>query len=205
MSSLVSAQNLQYAQNGVYVGLTLPFNKLEGDFDGKTVVIDAYSYETIVIPRINSKSGFGVALGARSDIIAGEMSYHWSQHDDDWMGYKGVTNFNILNLDSKLFIATDQQIQPYLLLGVAYSWLVVEDGSVDYYSYDDANLYGFGFNIGGGLAIYLNPRLAIGGGITYRYLEYSTMDGVSGETIELEKPVVGSAISFNAGLTLTFK
>lgn len=40
--------------------------------------------------------------------------------------------------------------------------------------------------------------------ITHHNLEYGTMDGVSGETIELGKPVVGSGISFNAGLTLTF-
>jgi hypothetical protein len=55
------------------------------------------------------------------------------------------------------------------------------------------------------LALYLNPSLSSGGGGTYRYLEYSTMEGVSGETIELDDPVIGSGVSFNVGITLTFK
>jgi len=205
-NSFVSAQGIPYAKNGAYLGLTIPFQKLEGDFDGRRVVVDLLNEELIIIPQITSKSGFGVTLGVRGEVMAEELSYYHSHHDASWLSYECDTDINLLNLDTKLYIANEQQIQPYLLLGGVYSWVVVQNGSINSNNYyDNAQLYGFGYNLGGGIALYLNHRLAINGGVTYRYIEFKTMDGVSGEMMELENPIVGSGLSFNVGLTLTIQ
>lgn len=198
------AQN-EYAYDGIYLGIAVPFNKLGGDFDGERVVIDISVGEAVVIPKIKTQSGLGLTLGSRGNPFAGEINYYWSKHDATWLDAKTETDFNIISLDSKLFLVNEQPIQPYLLVGVAYSWLIVKNASVNYYySFDDARINGFGLNIGGGLAIYLGHRLAISAGIIYRYLEYSTMSGVSKETIELDEPLIGSGVSYNAGISMTF-
>jgi opacity protein-like surface antigen len=117
--------------------------------------------------------------------------------------------FSTLNLDLKYFIANEQQIQPYLLVGIAYSRLTVKDFSLGYDDFGDliggdANFNGFGYNLGGGLAIYLNPRVAISGGLIYRVLEYNTAEGASGRTREFQEPISAGGLNFNAGIILTF-
>jgi len=202
ISTGVLAQDTSYVKEGVYVGITIPYNTISGDFDGNSLLASAT--EIIVIPKIESGMGFGALVGMRFKKGALELSYQNSAHDATWLGAKGTVAYNAIDIDFKIYPSTESQIQPFLLFGMGIPWLVVHDGAATFSAVGDATLRGFGFNIGGGVSYYFDPRICVNGGVIYRWINYSTATGVSGVTNTIQDGLGGSGLSFKFGVTFSF-
>lgn len=204
MAFTVSAEEKKYyAKKGFYVGVTVPYNTIGGDFDGETALIAPG--EVILVPKVESNYGWGILIGGRGPSSAIELSYLRSTHDVTWLGAKGEADYNMVNLDFKGFFLADKPTQPYLLLGLCFPWLVVKDASADVYGdVGDATFKGIGLNLGGGLAYYLHPKVSISGGVIYRWISYGSAEGVSGTDRDMEDRLGGSGLNFNVMTTFTF-
>jgi hypothetical protein len=207
LSSECRALDGPYAKQGIYFGLTGNYNTVGNDFDGKTV--EGSYDEVVAVPKIDNAYGFGVVLGSRKQNGAVELSYVRSQHDSTFSGYSlGDVTYNTINLDGKYYFLSNKPVQPFILFGICFPWLKVENSSVSTEDYEtlesgDATFYGIGLNLGTGIAYYLNPRIAITGGITYRFNVYT---GLSGEQTsgDLDESLFGGGANINFGITYTF-
>ena len=202
IASSVTAQENYYAKDGLYIGFNIPFNNIGGDFNGDTFLTDGF--QVILIPEVESSSGLGISVGGRFSELAFELNYLSSTHDATFLGAKGEADYNMVNLDFKYYYSADKRFQPNLLFGLCVPWLVVKDGSSDGVDVGDATFQGFGLNIGGGIAYYINPRVSISGGVIYRWISYHSAEGVSGGSQQLDDNLDGSGIDFNVGITYTF-
>lgn len=206
MGSAVSAEEKYYAKQGTYIGLTLPYNAINGNFDGESFL--SRQSEIILVPKVESSFGWGILLGGRRQKWAGELSYLRSTHDVTWLGAKGEATYNIVSLDFKRYFLVDGPVQPYFLLGwIPYASFVVKDGSAS--SSGDVGDATFtalltGLNLGGGLAFYLHPRVSLNGGIIYRLILFGDAEGVEGVTAPIEDPLSGSGLNLNVGIAFTF-
>jgi hypothetical protein len=198
------AEQLLYAKTGIYVGLSLPYNNIEGDFNGDTALVGAS--DIILVPSIENGFGFGISLGVTSGQFAGEINYLRTTHDGNFQGAKGDVEYNLVNLDGKYYFLAHKRVQPYLLMGLSFPWLTIVDGSATLSptpSVGDATLNGIGLNLGTGIAYYLHPRISINAGIIYRPLLYTRAEGVVGEG-ELEDTIDGSGFNFSVGIAYIF-
>ncbi len=203
-AQLVFAQELYYAKTGIYMGLSLPYNTIGGDFNGDTVLVG--SSDIILVPSIEGGYGFGITLGVTSGQVAGEMSYLRTTHDASFQGLKGDVVYNMVNLDGKYYFLAHERAQPYLLLGLSFPWLTIIDGSATLTappSVGDATFTGIGLNLGTGIAYYLNPRVSINAGINYRLVWYTRAGGVVEEE-KLEDALSGHGFNFNVGISYIF-
>jgi len=200
-SSVLAEGNFE-AKNGFYVGLALHHNSIDGDFDGDTILVT--SEDVSLVPEIDSAVGLGFLVGGRFDQVAMEISYIKSDHDAHFLGAEGDAEFRLVSFDGKWFFMTDRRVQPYLQGGFTLDWIEVEDASATFnLVVDNAEFFGVGLNAGGGVAFYLNPRVALTAGITYRLITYLTVEGAAGDA-SLEDNLSGSGLNFNTGLTFTF-
>jgi len=193
-----------------YFGGMGMINSMGGtDFDGDTYLIG--DTEALFVPKVEGSLGFGALLGLRfNNSAALELNYIRSEHDSSHSdaiadANIGNTTFQMINFDVKVFLAPNNPVQPYLLLGFGIPWLDVErgaEGLVPPYYLGDATYTGTGLNLGGGLAVALSPNLALNAGITYRWIEYDTAEGIdlSGE---IEDPLKSNVLSLNVGLIFT--
>lgn len=203
----VSAEEKFYAKEGFYMGITLPYNTIGGDFEGNSMLIGPD--EIILVPKVEGDFGWGIALGGRGKKWAGELSYLRSTHNVTWLGAQGEAVYNLVTLDFKRYFLVDKSVQPYILLGwIPSAWLTVKDGSADVFGrVGDATfieIFSAGLDLGGGLAFYLHPRVAINTGILYRLVYFATAEGVIGEPGDIEDSLNASGLSYNVGLTFTF-
>ncbi len=198
-----SAKSKYFAKEGLYLEVILPKNNIGGGFKGNTVLTDGD--EVILIPKVIDNTGFGISLGTRfASIGSMEIGYINSQHDIEFLGAKGEADYNIINMDMKLHFSVVTPLQPFILLGVCFPWLTVKDGSSTYNKVADATFSGIGFNLGGGLAYYLSPRIFLDGRVIFRYLSYNNATGVSGTRKKIEDGLDGDGMDYNIGLGYTF-
>jgi hypothetical protein len=202
---LAFGEELYYAKTGIYMGLSLPYNTIGGDFNGDTALVG--SSDIILIPSIDDGYGFGISLGITSGQFAGEISYLRTTHDASFQGAKGDVEYNMVNLEGKYYFLAHKRTQPYLLWDLSFPWLTIVDGSVTLPpsppSVGDATLTGIGFNLGTGIAYYLHPRVSINAGINYRLVWYTRAEGVVEEG-KLEDSIDGSGFNFNVGIAYIF-
>jgi hypothetical protein len=202
ISTGVLAQDTPFAKDGVYVGFDISYNTISGDFDGESLLASAT--EIIIIPKIEGSVGIGALLGVRFAKGALELSYQRSKHDATWLGASGTVAYNIVDIDFKLYPSIDSQLQPYFLVGMAIPWLVIHDGAATVTEIDDATLLGIGLNIGGGVAYYIQPTICVNGGLTYRWISYSSATGVSSVSNDIQGGLDGSGLTLNFGITFSF-
>lgn len=200
-----------FAKQGTYIGFTLPYNNIGGDFDGETVLV---SFDDIIlVPKVEGGLGWGISLGRRGAKTAGELSYLRSYHDVTFSTAKGKAILNIVSIDFKYYLVVDKPVQPYLLLGWnPAAWLTVKDGSASVPEFGapevgDATFTAIfqvkSINLGGGLAYYIDPNLSLNVGIIYRLISFERAEGVAFEG-PIEDPLDGSGLNFNIGIALTF-
>jgi hypothetical protein len=199
---LAEEERVYYAKNGFYMGVTTPYNTINGDFDGETILVA--SDEIVLVPEIENNYGWGILIGGRDKNGAVELSYLRSTHDASFLGAEGEAVYNMINLDLKGYFLADKPVQPYLLMGLCIPWLVVEDASATAYEVGDVTFKGIGLNLGAGLAYYFHPRVSINGGVTYRWITYTSAEGVSGKNRSIEDELSGNGLSFNVGMAFTF-
>ena len=188
-SPKISAEDSFFPKKGFYIGLNLPYNSIEGDFDGDGDVLVGLG-EAIFIPDIESNWGSGVLMGIKFNQTALEVSYLKSTHDASFLDVKTRAVYQMVNIDYKIF-STGKRWQPYFLVGFCIPWLKVKD--FRYTPYGESEITdagfsdGFGFNIGLGHACYFTPRVSLNTETVYRMIKYgkagSTESGVVNKKI----------------------
>jgi outer membrane protein len=209
-SSVFAAGGKPYAKEGFYFGVILPYNTVDGDFDGETAyqnVPGSPVEEMLLVNDLDGGLGWGAALGYRLPRLAMELNYLRSKHDQSFGGFDmGEAELQTLNLDLKYFFLHDKPVQPYLLAGVGYYWLTEEDSAfspdvIAPTKVDDATFSNFGLNGGGGVAIYISPRVAVNGGVIFRWTQFTDVQGIN--EWSLKRDLDFTSLTYSVGLTYT--
>lgn len=194
-----------YAKEGAaYIEVIRPFNTIEGDFDGETILVGPD--EIILVPKVEENNGgWGVLFGGRlnGEKVAIEFSYLRSNHNISFLGAKGEANYYLVNVDVKRYFLVNTPMQPYLVIGwIPYGRLKVKDGSSTSTSVGDARfaINSTGLNFGGGLTFYFNPKVSLSGGVIYRWISYRAVEGVREIERGIKGGLDGSGLNYVAGI-----
>jgi hypothetical protein len=181
-----------FAREGVYVGIAPQFDAtLDGDsFDGETVYQEIGGTETAILPRLDEKASFRVAVGFRSRPLALEFSYDRRSHSGTFVDEPIPAVYQAVNVDGRFFFLTSRRLQPHAVIGISFPLLTVEDGSVDDLesptpSFGDARWRGTGLNTEIGVTAFVTPRIGISIGYAYRPIWFTTLRGVTDRPLEL--------------------
>jgi len=177
----------------IYIGLSLPYNAIGGDFTGEFGLGSSQTVEIIMIPKIENGIGFGGMIGyaitAQNNFgAAAEASFQLSSHDYTWRKYSDKASFRAVNVDVKIHYRA-QPVEPYAIIGLTFPRLTMEGGAglmesgndVVYYKKTDATYSGLGASIGAGLDLYMTPNISLGGRVAYRWISYSNITGEGGK------------------------
>lgn len=203
-SSPASAQEAGFANEGFFIGVTASGNAtITGpSFDGQHLFRD--SEEVLLVPRLHEERAFGVVLGGRFTHGAIEFAYARSRHPGTFMGAEGTVVFHAVDINGRGFLLTSKRFQPWWVVGLSIPMLIAKEGSANREGVDDARFGGVGVNVGGGLATYLHPRVALLAGYTYRWLSFSDARGAADKWKELDDAMRGHNAGFTTAMTFTF-
>ncbi len=115
------------------------------------------------ITDLGSGAGFDVSFGWRI-ASAFSLDFNWmmSFHDGSDMAAGDEAALTHLSIDGRFFLTDrSRQVQPYLQAGIG-AYILGRDS----WQYD--TLTGVGFQLGGGVDIYLSRHVSIGGKLLYR-------------------------------------
>jgi opacity protein-like surface antigen len=194
-----------FAKQGGYVGFTgVPNFTFDGvTFDGETLYKEIDGEELAILPKLDKRNMMRFLLGYRYRQASLEVSYERVRHHGSFVDFPVDTTFQAINVDGRLFFLTRSRIQPHLLVGGAYPWLNVKDGSYLEPNVGDASWNGYGVNTEAGVTVYPHPRVGLSVGYSYRMLWFDRMKGVSDKLFYLRprfKETSGSMV-FSGMLT----
>ncbi len=224
-TSAVYAQAGGYVKDGWYLGAFATQVHMSGDFNGRGGYDDIG--EVLGVPDIDSDAGFAFVFGARGPGVALEWGYQRSDHETSPLLLQPVytsdglvffdeskASYNVIDMNFKIDVFPQKQIRPYILFGLGYSWLTIEDNLFDYTedlwsvepddedelkgTYEDTTFGAFNVNLGCGVAYYFHPQWAITTGVIYRWNRFEPWD------VFLDDALSEKTFSVNVGLTYTF-
>jgi opacity protein-like surface antigen len=225
MTSAVYAGDGDYVKDGFYIGVSSIKTHLSGDFKG-IHYYDAIG-EILVVPDMDNDTGFGFVLGGRGAGLALELGYQRSIHEttSGWADPfyidegpvffdESEASYNAIDFNLKVDVFAQKRIRPYVLLGIGYSWLTIENGLFDYTddlwsvepndedelkgSFDDAFFDAFHLNFGCGVAYYFHPQWAVTAGLMYQRNRFDSWD------ISLDDTLSEEAFCLSVGIAYTF-
>lgn len=176
---------------GGYVGFAglINFNLDGKTFDGETWYKEVDGEELGILPRLQSRHLPKFVFGFRTAKGALEFSYERGRHDATFLDTSVGAVFNCVNVDGRFFFMKHQRFQPHLVLGVAFPWLTIDDGSASSDQPDaeigDARWRGPALNTELGMTVFATPQAGISIGYTYRWMYFNRATGVSGRVFEL--------------------
>ena len=153
--------SLNIDRPGVYLG---------GSLLG-AVVINSANTDSSAADFIDHGGGFGLFLGVRIvPMFALEFGYTGTAHNtytDYWGNVVDYLWLNAITLDGKLIFPNRSNVRPYIQAGVGYYAL----------SQGENWTSGGGFQLGGGLDIWLNPWWSLGGRVLYHGVKFTEFKG----------------------------
>jgi hypothetical protein len=176
---------------GGYVGFAglLDFTLDGKTFDGETVYKEIDGEELLLLPRLRSRTLPKFVFGFRTAKGALEFSYERGRHDATFFEFPVGAVFNCINVDGRFFFLKHQRFQPHLVLGAAFPWLTIDDGSASSDQPDaevgDARWRGLAANTEVGLTVFATPQAGVSIGYAYRWMYFSRATGVSDRLFEL--------------------
>jgi hypothetical protein len=176
-----------FVKEGGYLGVAglLDFT-LDGEsFDGLTYYQEVDGDEILILPRLDKRNMIRPILGYRAKKAALEFSYDRTKHDGTFGDATGEAIFQSINVDGRYYFATQGRIQPHILVGGAFPWLRVKDGSFLNEEVGDGRWRGYGINTEAGVTVYPTPQLGIAAGYHYRVMWFDRATGVSDTLFEL--------------------
>jgi hypothetical protein len=185
-----------FAREGVYVGVGgIPATTL----DDASLVGDVYfeaddDGELFVLPSLDSQPLLRAVVGFRSRPLALEFSYDRARHAGEFLDLPRDTIFQAINVDGRFFFATDHRVQPHAVVGMAFPWMTVKDGSFEPGSdftgapQGDATFRGPGLNTEVGVTVFATPRVGVSVGYIYRVIWFRRVRGVGDESKDLRPP-----------------
>lgn len=225
MTSAVYAQDGDYIKEGWYVGVFSTQVLMSGDFNGSGGYDDMG--ELLAVPDIANDTGLGFVFGAKGSGVAFELGFQRSDHKTSSLLLQpvytsegpvlfegGETSYNVIDLNLKIDVFPQKQFRPYILLGLGYSWITIENGLFDYTedlwsvepgdedelkgSFEDTTYGAFNVNLGFGVAYYFHPQWAITAGVIHRWNRFEPWD------IFLDDALTENTFTVNVGITYTF-
>lgn len=225
MTSAVYGQAGDYVKDGWYLGAFAAEVHMSGDFNGKGGYDDLG--EILSVPDVANDTGFGFVLGARGSGAALELGFQRSNHKTGSLTLNPLytnegpvffdeseASYNVIDLNLKIDVFAQKQIRPYILVGIGYSWLTIEDGFFDYTddlwsvepddeeelkgSFEDTTFGAFNLNLGFGVAYYFHPQWAVTAGVIHRWNQFEPWD------VFLDDTLSEKTFSLNFGITYTF-
>jgi len=207
-----------------------------GEFSGTNYArTDTPSYEVLLLPSLQQNFGYGFLLGHREDAYGIEVSYWASNH----IAVFGPTTFNFpqnpstsvsqyedsaiyqsINVDFKRYFFTEQNIQPFISLGVGFPWITFSNADMGAApqgspsgtpgTLGSVSLSGLAFDLGLGVEYYLNPNFAFEVGAIQRWASFDQFKGVTGQFNSLTQYTQtssddGSGLMFAVGTTVGFE
>jgi hypothetical protein len=201
-----------YAKRGFYAGGGLwqskPYEKW--GFDGLHGFVDRNTGTVIAVPTLSDTQSLDLVFGWRFDREAVEIRYARQHHIGDWYALSPLllsfdATYQEFDLDGRWYFAPASRVQPYVSSGIVFQWLQIKEGSISatLTEVGDATLTGVSFQGGGGVTVYVHPRIGIGGGLTYRFEMFTRGKGVGGSWEDTDT-LYGSRMRFGATATFTF-
>ena len=171
---------------GLVLSASVTAGEILGDLDGTTAVVDDVMTPTqfVFLPDIDATAGFALAISNRWKEWEIGVGYGRTDFDASFGGVPMDTLIETIDLNVKRFYRVDQNIQPYLLVGIGWAKGVIEDGALDASGVQDAKLKdGINFNIGVGASLFTTPWLSFFGQAVWRFGRYDSVDGTFGTSL----------------------
>lgn len=197
-------------KSGIYFGIGMPFNQIQGDFDGNSYL--ASGDEFFLVPKFGDGQGVKYFGGYREGNVAFEISYAKSSHRATWDGVDvsaAKAEFSVWSLHIKGYLGGPRSfIQPYVLCGFGMPEIVVKNGAIKGSTVGDATFIGEELDLGIGLAIFPISRFCVFGECTYRYIDIRGVSQPGGENWKLADTwgtgMDASKMNWSLGVSFTF-
>jgi hypothetical protein len=140
-----------FAKQGFYLGVQLPYDNIQGDFDNR------------IAPSVDPGLGIGLIFGyGITPNVSFEIDLSSSSHDS--AGAR--IDFTEFSFDAKYAFLAPEPVQPYLLAGFGG------------YSLGDSSLTfgGYGYNLGIGVDFYTVYNWSFGIGIIRKIITYDRVE-----------------------------
>lgn len=184
-------------------------------------------YEIDLIPALEQNFGFGVFIGHREEAWAVELSFWQSNHNATFgpgvvnsvsgssvtftQQYQDTAVYDSVNVDFKRYFFTDQQVQPFVDLGVSFPWIVVNNAATDAFGdVGSLTLAGLGLDVGAGVEYYVSPAFSVFAGASERWASFDEFKGFAGQFNQLNQygsstSDAGSGLNFTIGTSVGFE
>lgn len=184
-----------FAREGAYIGVAgLPEFTIKGDlFTGGNTYYKAGDVEQYkILPRLNTEHVLRSLIGFRARPFAIEVSYDRAVFQGEWLDLTPRTVFNAVNIDGKVFFLTRGRIQPHAVVGMAFHWLTVKDGTFPDTEFitpiGNASFKGPGLNTEVGVTAFVTPRAGVSVGYLHRIIWFRRVRGTDDEARDLKPP-----------------
>ncbi len=176
-----------FAKEGGYIGMSgIPNFTLDGvTFDGETWYKEVGGEEIFILPKLNTRHMFRGLVGFRGRQAGLEISYDRTRHSGTFQDIPAEAVFQAVNVDGKYFFLPEQRIQPHIVVGGAFPWLTIKDGSYLEPTLGDARYRGYGLNTEAGVTVYPHQRVGVSVGYAYRVMWFDRASGASDRLGEL--------------------
>lgn len=196
-------------KNGVYLEVGAPYIRIGSDFDGESILTT--STQVFAVPEIDKNFGYAFILGMTSTFVGMELGYIKSTHNGNWAGASADIENKMYVLDflinGKPLMLLNNPARPIMRAGLYLANLIVHDGAGTATptgtEISDASFTGLGFNLGGGVAYYLNRRLFLDVEVIYRLLSYASVKAKGFDRVTIKDGLKGSSLGFTIGLAFT--
>jgi hypothetical protein len=151
-----------HAKEGFFLGLQIPFNKINGDFDNQKA------------PAVKAGTGLGVIAGyGFSPAVSMELDLAGTGHRQagDRIG------FGEFSLNGKYAFEASPHVQPFLLFGLGSFTL----------GNDTLTRGGTGYNAGVGMDYYASSHLSLGAALIGKIIKYDRVVKGSKPALEPDK------------------
>jgi hypothetical protein len=169
------AQEPPSPRTGFFIGLTGQMVDVRGDFENGLTLW--HFDKAFYVPRLENDFAPGLSLGYKRESGLWELGYVRSGHRAYWDGGESQAHLDVLELNGWWLPWPRLAVQPYVLLGLSLSRLVIQDGARMGGTVSDAAYTGLGVNLGAGLLLNLGTRLFFSGGVKYRYMGFFYVNG----------------------------
>ncbi len=205
-----------------------------GEFSGTHYArTDTPAYEVFLLPSLQQNFGYGFLLGHREDAYAVEVSY-WASNHTALFGptavnsnnypalvnlpqYQDTATYQSINVDFKRYFFTEQNIQPFVNLGVGFPWITVNNADMNSSpipgamgSIGSVTLSGLAFDLGLGVEYYFDEHFAVQIGAIDRFASFDQFKGFTGQYNSLAQYTPsssddGSGLLFSIGTSIGFE
>ncbi len=186
---------------GYTIGVAGQQIRVTGEFDGDEALVGPD--DVIVIPDLDSDTGYKASVGYRWRSSAFELSVEAVEHDGDFGGLPADTTFYSINATWREYFWVKSFLQPYGLFGIGVVRGDIDDGSSDGMTTEDATLDGIQVQVGAGLALYVLRHLSFDVYGLYRFVRFMEADGIGGN-LPIGENLEGDSWVLGVGATLIF-